>query len=186
MLYVARQEFKASVSIPDTTTDADVDMALEAASRAIEKVTQRRFWLDAEDVTRSYTANTSRLVMVDDVASITEVTSDGTVVTDYTAEPLNSDLDQEPFLWLASDDGAFSVKRGAVKVTGRFGWPVIPGQVPEFVTIAASKLLKRAREAPWGVVTAGGIEGHAIRLARQDPDLQFLLGPLMRNHPVVA
>lgn len=184
-LYVEPDPFKATVQIPDAVSDADVDAALEAASRAVEQVTHRRFWKDTAAVQRAYTATSPSLVFIDDIARIDEVTVDGTVLDDYDAEPLNAALDNEPWLWLESDR-RFTSGRGEIQVTGLFGWPQIPGQVPQLVTIVAAKLLKRSREAPWGIVTSGGIEGTALRITREDPDAQFLIGPLKRRYPVVA
>lgn len=184
--YVTLADFKDTVQIPDAATDDDVSVALDAASRAVEQVTQRRFWQDAAAVQRSFTATTSRLVFIDDIARIDEVAVDGTVIGEYIAQPLNAAADGEPWRWLESPGYRFAGGAGKVKVTGLFGWPEIPPQVPQIVTIVASRLLKRSREAPWGVVTTGGIEGNAIRITREDPDLQFLIGALKRHHPVVA
>ncbi len=186
VLYVPPGTFKASTQIPDGLGDEDVERALAAASAAVESLCSRRFWLDPEDVTRTYTATSRRLVRVDDVASVTTLTSDGTVIDDYVAEPLNAVLDGKPYLWLMSETTALSCERAAIEVTGRFGWPEVPSQVEQFVSIIAAKLLKRTREAPFGVINPGGIDAQAVRLAREDPDTLLLLKPLMRHHPVVA
>jgi hypothetical protein len=186
VLYVPPGTFKNSTSIPDGLGDEDVERALAAASGAVEEICKRRFWLDPEPVTRTYTATSRRMVVVDDVATITSVTSAGTAITGYVAEPQNADLDGKPFKWLMSDNVALSCERAAIAVTGRFGWPQVPDQVEQFVTIIAAKLLKRTREAPFGLVQAGGLDGQAARLAREDPDTMLLIQPLKRRHPVVA
>lgn len=186
VLYVPPAAFKASVQIPDGLGDEDVERALAAASGAIEELCSRRFWLDPEDVTRVYTATSARMVVVDDVASITTVTSAGTAITTYVPEPLNATVDGKPYKWLMSETTALSCERGAIAVTGRFGWPQVPEQVEQFVHIIAAKLLKRTREAPFGLVQTGGLDGQATRLAREDPDTMLLIRPLMRHHPVVA
>lgn len=186
-LYVAPASFKASVTMPDGVADDDVERALAAASGAVEEMTQRRFWLDPEDVTRVYTAQSSRLCVIDDLTSLTGVTSDGTTV-DVDAvlrEPANAHLDDKPYLWLTSRTGVFSCVEQAIEVTGRFGWPEVPAQVEQFVQIVASKLVKRTREAPFGVVNHAGLEGQAIRLAREDPDTVTLIRRLSRHVPVV-
>lgn len=187
VLYVPPGTFKASTQIPDGLGDEDVERALAAASAAVEEMCHRRFWLDPEDTTRTYTALSSRMVVVDDVATITSVTSAGTAIASYVAEPLNATVDGKPFKWLMSETVALSCERGAIAVTGRFGWPQVPVQVEQFVTIVAAKLLKRTREAPFGVISSGGLDSPAaIRLAREDPDAMLLIRPLTRSHPVVA
>lgn len=191
-LYVDRITFRNTVSIPDLATDADIDVALGAASRAVEQVCNRRFWKDESPTQRLFTAESWRLCMIDDCADVdtVEVSRDGgatyTATTGFRTFPLNAAADSEPVLWLEANGIHFPTCTAGVRVTGSFGWPEVPAQVPQFVTILAARLLKRAREAPFGIVTAGGIEGVAMRLAREDPELHLLIGPLMRNHPMVA
>jgi hypothetical protein len=187
--YVELEAFKASVSIPNNATDADVTMALLAASRAVEQCTGRRtFWKDATSTTRAYTATSPGLVMLggDDTTTVTAVavkqTIGGTAValtsSDYFAEPANATVDGLPFTRISAVYGRFGCIPGGVQVTGTFGWPAVPAGVPQLVTIIASKLLKRTREAPWGVVQAGGLDGAAVQLASTDPDARLLLGGL--------
>jgi hypothetical protein len=182
--YVGLQAFKASVSIPDNATDADVTMALLAASRATEQCTNRRtFWKDAGSTTRAYTATSPGLVMIDDTTTVTAVavkwSLGGTAVAltsgDFYPEPANSIIDGLPFTRVRSVYRRLGCTPGGVQVTGTFGWPAVPAEVPQLVTIIASKLLKRTREAPWGVVQAGGLDGVAVRLASTDPDARLLL-----------
>lgn len=186
VLYVPPGTFKASTQIPDGLGDEDVERALATASAAVEELCNRRFWLDPVDTTRVYTARSSRMVSIDDVAVITSVTSDGTAVTDYLREPANAYADGKPYLWLTSHAPRFSCLNQGVAVTGRFGWPQVPVQVEQFVTIIAAKVVKRTREAPFGVLMQGGVDSQAVRLAREDPDAMLLIKPLMRHHPVVA
>lgn len=187
--YVTAQELKDSISREDTAADTDIERAVEAASRAIEEVTRRRtFWKSAGDETRKYTANSCQLVVVDDLVTLTTLTSDGTAVdtADLVVEPLNAEDDGRPHTRIEVPDGLLSTKRGKIEVTGIWGWPDVPPQVKQMVTILASKLVKRTREATFGVVSAGGLDGDAIRLAKEDPDLQLLVTPLRRNFPTVA
>lgn len=187
-LYVAPSAFRDSVSVPDGVGEDDIERAIAAASGAVEEMTQRRFWLDPENVTRVYTAQTARLCMVNDLTVLTSVTSDGTDVdlADVLREPANAVADGKPTLWLTSRRAAFSCDDQAIAVTGRFGWPEVPSQVEQFVHIVAAKLLKRTREAPFGMVNTAGVEGAAVRLAREDPDAHMLVKRLARNVPVVA
>lgn len=186
--YVTSAAFKASVSIDaaETFADADITVALAAATGALDELTQRQFWKDAADVTRRFTANSPARVIIDDLVSVTTVVSDGTTVTDYLAEPLNAEADDKPWTRLVADTSVFSTKRGAVEITGVFGWPGVPPQVQQMTTILAGKLLKRTREAPHGVITLGGLDGQAIRLAKEDPDLYLLIQSFKRFSPVVA
>lgn len=185
-LYVTPAAFKSATQIPDGLGDEDVERALAAASGAIEDLAQRKFWLDPEPVTRVFTAMSCRMVVVDDITTITTVTSEGTAVTDYTTEPLNAVLDGKPYMWLVSEGSKFSTRRAQVAVTGRFGWPEVPAQVEQFVMIVAAKLVKRTREAPYGVLNTASLDGSAVRIGREDPDAALLVHKLRRNFPAVA
>jgi hypothetical protein len=68
----------------------------------------------------------------------------------------------------------------SVRVTGQFGWSEVPEAVKSATVILATKLVRRAREAPFGVVSIG-LDGGAMRIARTDPDVMFLLGEYIQN-----
>jgi hypothetical protein len=181
--YVELEAFKASASVMSPVTDADVEVALDAASTAVDHVAHRiTFGKDATPTIRKFTARSSQRVTVDDIATITTVKVDGTTVTDYLPGPLNAPVNGRPYTALSSDNCVFtSAKTGGIEVTGLFGWPAVPAAVVQMVTIIAARLLKRSREAPFGVVNAGGIDGAAIQLARTDPELQLLIKPFTRQ-----
>jgi hypothetical protein len=179
--YVTAEAFKASVSLASNVSDADVQVALGAAEKAVERVTQRRFWKDAAPVTRKYGTCDPTMIYIDDYATITTVTVDGTAVTDYKPGPFNAAADGEPFTYLYSTAGVFSsIEPDGIGVTGLPGWPAIPPEVSQMATIIGSRLLKRTREAPFGIVTAGSLEGPAMQLARTDPEVGMLVDPLIR------
>ena len=67
-----------------------------------------------------------------------------------------------------------------MKVTGQWGWAVVPEPVKQATTLLSARLLKRAREAPFGVLNLG-FEGEAARIASHDADVAFLLGPYMAS-----
>jgi hypothetical protein len=68
-------------------------------------------------------------------------------------------------------------------VTGKFGWAAVPGAIVEAVTILATQLLRRAREAPFGVVAIGMDVGAVTRLAVTDPSVRFLVADYQRERP---
>lgn len=181
--YVSSADLKKAISIDagETYADADIDRALAAASAAVEELTNRRtFWKDETPTTRVFTATSAQFVRIDDLVSVDSVTSDGTAVTDYVTEPLNANADGQPYSWLSADRPLFDCGRGKISVTGVFGWPEVPAQVEQMVAILASKLLRRTREAPFGVINIGGMAGDAVRMGREDPDVQLLVKRLAR------
>lgn len=193
--YVTAAELKATLNLTgETFADADVAVAVEAASRGVDQVCNRRFWLDVDaNQVRYYRPKSECLTRIDDLVTLTAVAADGngagtfpdtlTVNTDFVLTPYNADADGRPWNWLElhpNSSRRFPVEYPrSVRVTGRFGWAAVPPAVKQATTILASKLLRRAREAPFAVV-ALGIEGDAIRLASTDPDVRFLIGPYVR------
>jgi hypothetical protein len=183
--YLTLEELKATRELTGTTfADSDMQLAISAASRGVEGATGRRFWLDASDVTRYYTARSTSLVSIDDLADPTSVTVGGTTWTEntqYAFEPLNALADGRPFNTITALSGAFPLTVRAIAVTGQFGWLDVPAPVKQAAGILASRLLLRHREAPFGVVLSGIEVGAAARIAKSDPDVLFLLEPYMEG-----
>jgi hypothetical protein len=181
--YVQAAAFKSSVSLNTTASDADVDMALHAAEKAVERVCgKRKFWPDPAPTTRYFGGSDPYRIYIDDIADVDTVTVDGGTVTGFVLEPVNAAVDDEPFTNLSCRSPIFSsIDPDGVAVTGTWGWPAVPSEVPQMTTILASRILKRTREAPFGVLTAGSIEGIAVQLAQTDPEVRLLIDPLIRH-----
>lgn len=196
-LYTTAAEVKASSTLTGTTyVDADIDLAIEAASRAVDLVCRRRFWVD-DDVNqvRYYDPTGPDLVRIDDLVTLTalavDIDADGTytqtwtVGTDFVLSPANAVADARPYELIERRTfGRYSFPtewERPVKVTGKFGWAAVPAPVEQATKILAARLVKRTREAPFGVVTIGIDAGsgtmHAARIASKDPDIRGLLFP---------
>lgn len=196
--YTDRVSLKATLDIAaETFADADVDSAINAASRLVDAYCQRRFYLDATASARSYTRAGVGLVEFDDAASVTEVATDtdgdGTYETvwaasDWRLEPLNAAAEDRPWTRVRTTSGgahSFPSRVAAVRITARWGWPSVPDLVVEATRIQASRLLKRTREAPFGVAGVS-FEGAPMRLLnRLDPDVELMLQTL-RKWPAVV
>lgn len=196
-VYVELEEFKKSSQLEATSyADADVRVALSAASRAIDQLCSRRFYTTTVDETRYFSARCSHLLLPDDdIVSVTSLETDpdgdGTFDTtwgaaDYWMEPLNASLDGRPFTRVrvngASGTNWFPTRQGrGVKIVGRFGWATAPWEIVQATTIVAAQLLQRARSAPFGVVGVGLDSGAAIRIARVDPQVAALVSPYVKH-----
>lgn len=189
--YLSVGDLKATLTLNgESYADADIGIALSAASRGVEKATKRRFWADPDATSvRYYTARSGRRVELNDVIEITEIAvgpGNGTfptVLTEnthFTLEPLNAAVDDKPWTSAHALRGWFPTCRRGIRVTGRFGWPAVPDEVVLATSIIATKLLKRMREAPFGIVTFGHDAGEVARIARNDPDVLALIGNLTR------
>lgn len=190
--YVTSAELKATLSLTgETFADADVAVAVEAASRAVDQLCGRHFYKSVSE-TRYYTPLSASLVVIDDLADFTTLDTDHdgdgtfeeawTENTDFVFEPLNAEADGWPRTRIKlhpSSTVGFPVGYPrSVKLVGLFGWDAVPPAVAQATSIVAAQLLKRSREAPFGVV-ALGIDS-AARIARFDPQVAMLLDPLRR------
>jgi hypothetical protein len=73
------------------------------------------------------------------------------------------------------------LRPNSVRVTGRFGWDAVPPEIIEATGILATKLIRRSREAPFGILAVALETGTAIRLARTDPDIASLIDAFTRE-----
>lgn len=185
--YVTDERLKASLSITDAAVDDLLDLAREAASRAVDAYCGRRFYQDASASARTYrmagrlvSTDDGEVLLVDDISTATGLivevgnTTDGwTVVT--------SEVELTPDNALARGRAAEGLLRPywpqasratRVRVTARWGWAAVPPEVAEAALILAGRLYKR-KDSPEGVM--GSSEWGVIRVSRTDPDVASLL-----------
>ena len=112
--YATLTEIKNFLSIPlsDTADDSLLEGLVESASRSIDKIANRRFYLDTNASARLYRAYSNVFVFVDDIGSTTGLVvaidedGDGTFETtltlnaDYILDPLTSASLGRPFTQL--------------------------------------------------------------------------------------
>lgn len=203
-LYLTLAQLKATLTMTGTTfADADLTLAIGAASRAVDSTTGRRFWLDADATkVRYYTPRSYRVLQIDDLVTLGSVAIDRggtgtytetwTLGTDFVLEPYNAPQEQpaRPYetLRVRMMSGRWMPTwiEQSVKVTAQFGWASVPDDVTAATGILAAKLLRRSREAPFGIAMVGGIDqGAAMRIARTDPDVYTLLRDYNRHELMV-
>jgi hypothetical protein len=204
--YVELEDLKRSLELAgESYADEDLTLAISAASSAIEAQTNRTFAIEAEDATREYVTSRRASLELGDMAAVSGVAvdrfGDGTWVSlvegeDFDLLPYNhSDDDQpiqsiqlrqggqipsfEPYHYYGLSD-VQTERWPTVRVTGRFGWNTVPDPIVAATKILATRLLKRVREAPFGVAGMGA-DGIAVRIANGDPDVAMLVGPYTRR-----
>lgn len=204
--YATIEQLKAALSgIDDTADDDALNRALNVASRQIDRFCGRRFWEDAADTTRYYTAQSSKLLILHgqpedvDLTSLTTLKVDPggdgtyettwTVTTDYVLEPRNATTNSRPYtqVRVAPASGkTFPAVANGVELTGTFGWSAVPDEVQEACLRQASEVFKTVSEAPFGVAQVGfdgSLSGPSRFLQR---DVQLMLRPYMRTARMVA
>ncbi|MGI5293267.1 hypothetical protein ACQEVF_59520 [Nonomuraea polychroma] len=185
--YSDRATLKLALSITDTARDSLLDKALTASSRAIDRQTGRRFWLDASASARVFNPHgrivrddRGELFLIDDLgaagALVVEVGTPGswTPITDYETWPDNALANGQPITGLLLPTGYWGTDRTRVRVTERWGWPVIPDEIEHATRLQAGRLYRR-KDSPEGV--AGSAEWGLVRVPRLDPDVLALIEP---------
>lgn len=189
--YVTDTELKSYVRIGDDQDDAEIAIAITAASRAIDRACGRQFGKVDTAVVRYYTPYyhgvlLRNVVDIDDLYSITGLEVDidaagdssyGTALDAFTPRPLNAAADGRPWTQIAVGPNAtvsMPLVTDCVRVSGLFGWTAVPGAVKQACLLQASRFFSR-RNSPFGV--AGSPEnGSELRLlAKVDPDVEVAL-----------
>lgn len=194
--YVEVEELKNTLTLAGTTfANQDVEAAILAASRAVDKHCDRRFWADTGTLNvRYYTPLSASVCRIDDLTTLTSLKvdqgGDGTFEetwtnnTDFVLQPLNAAADSWP--WTRVEVNPSSTRYfpagylRTVEVTGTFGWTAVPPAVKQATSIMAHTLVKRSREAPFSVVGVG-LDNAAVRIPQNDPHVRMLLAPFVRH-----
>ena len=193
--YTTLNEFKAYL-FPSanygSAEDAQMEGAIEAASRIIDNFTNRRFFLDASVSARTYYSDTHIRCTVDDFSTTTgliiktDTGDNGTFdqtwdSTEYILEPLNATVGgvtSQPYnTIIATIPKLFPVtgRRPRIQVTAKWGWAAVPHSIEQACLIQASRLYRRA-QTPEGFAAGEGFG--AIRVSTLiDPDVKMLISP---------
>jgi hypothetical protein len=191
--YATLSEVKAYLSIPDALDDTVLEQMTEAASRTIDKIANRRFYLDTNASARLYRVTNPICLFVDDIGSTTglvvKTDDDGdgtyettlTLNTDYLLDPLNANQLGRPWTQLTRlDYDEFPIPlnyRPGVQVTAKWGWPTVPDDINQACLILVADLFKR-KDAPGGIV--GLAELGTIRLSPLGRDIAAMVKPYRR------
>lgn len=187
--YATAAELKAYLRISDADDDAQIALAITAASRAVDQYTNRQFGLVAAAEARKYTAFWDRnrcryVVPIDDLMTqvgLTVAVAAGAVDV-FDLKPANSVAVGRPWTELVVAPAAAvkpTITQDAVTVTAKYGWTTVPDTVKQATLLQASRIFKR-RDAPFGVAGSPELGSELRLLAKVDPDVQVALGPYVR------
>lgn len=192
--YLTVEGLKKTLGMDSTGyADNDIALAIDAASDGLEEEYGTVWAAGTDGEVRYYTPELDT-VDLGDVLSVSEIATirssfiGGSTYTAldpdaYTLLPIRNGArtgggNGKPYvkLELARGQAQFDPCRNSVRITGRFGWDAVPAGVRVAVTIIATRILKRTREAPFGVVLLG-TEGTAmyVRQIVSDPEIQFAM-----------
>ena len=190
--YCSLNDLKTYLGITGSTDDARLELAIEAASRAIDGECSRRFYASSL-IIYPIADRADSVMLPDDLLTITELATDDTGTRVYTAWA-GSDYELEPetapyrTIWVAPGSSkAFAPgERRRVKVTGTWGYCAlasVPDAIERAALLLATRYFKR-KDAPFGVL--GTPELGFMRVTARDPEIRALLNPYRRLEVIGA
>lgn len=196
MSYASLAELKQALRIADNNDDALLQLALDAASEAIDGHCDRSFSATGDASTRSFTPSGGR-VEVDDIYTTEDlaiVYRDTAIPAEvegvsggYRLEPVNAPAYGEPYTSIVYNvvvptwhtltgfnSGAF------VHVTAKWGYAAeVPRAVKNACLLQASRLFSR-RNSPYGIAGSPEVGSELRLLAKVDPDVAVMLSKFVR------
>jgi hypothetical protein len=176
--YATLTQIKNYMSISDNTDNDLLEDLIESASRSIDRMANRRFYLDATASARLYRAYSDIFVYVDDIGTTSnlavalDINGNGTYTKtltlnqDYILDPLTAASLNRPFtqLTMVSNTETWPIFPGltqnglrpGVQVTARWGWPSVPDDINMACLILTADLYKR-KDAPGGILGLGDL-----------------------------
>lgn len=153
--YARNGEFTAGA---DTGRDGIIEAMIEAASRWIDRHTQRKFYASSE--TRYFTARCGYEVRVPDLLSVTTLKTDEDgdrtyettwATTDYDLMPYN----YTPYQWIEitpNGNNVFPLLRKGIEIAGSWGYAsTTPDDINEACLLLSARLYKR-KDTTFGIL----------------------------------
>jgi hypothetical protein len=192
--YITLAALKNYLKIDDSVEDTLLEQIIESASRSIDKIANRRFYLDATATARTYRPIGNLRVITDDIGSTTglifktDPNATGTyqttftLNTDYIVEPTNAIAKGRPINYLTIvGSTAMSLPVNywpQVEVTAKWGWPTVPDDIEQATYILSADLYKR-KDSIGGVL--GLSELGAIRMSPLGRDIAAMVRAYRRE-----
>lgn len=192
--YITLANLKTYLKIDDSVEDSLLENIIESASRSIDKIANRRFYIDSTASARLFQNRTYYTCITDDIASTTglvvKTAPDSSGVyqqtlaygTDYILNPYNAASLNRPWTSIVLvGSNSFSLPtnlRPQIEVTAKWGWPVVPDDIEQATYILSADLYKR-KDSIGGVL--GLSELGAIRMSPLGRDIAAIVRAYRRE-----
>ena len=187
--YVTTSDLADYLRIGDSVDDALLAIAVTAASRAVDRHTNRQFGAVAAAEERRYTARRDHcrrryVIEMDDVMDDTglTITTEAGTIDVYALQPSNAAEVGEPWTRIVVDpDSAVqpTLTEDAVTIEAPWGWTAVPTAVEQATLIQAARFFTR-RNAPFGIAGSPDSGSEMRLLSKVDADVAVALGRYIR------
>lgn len=194
-VYATVGELQSYLQDATTSSTFELNNAIEAASRSVDRICNRQFGLVAAPEQRFYTAFYDKTsarwtVQFDDLMTsvgLVVAIDDGTYtwptpVTLHELHPMNAAANSRPWTKLQVKSTSLvypPTRENGVSVTAKWGWSAVPDTIKMATLIQSARLFAR-RQSPLGI--AGNADVGQMRLmAKLDPDLAVSVQPYVRH-----
>lgn len=195
--YATTAELRSFIADGTTSSENELSLAIETASRSVDRACNRQFgkadevesrWYEASFDSRSAFGPQRRwTVDVDDIMTTTALvvelgdglTVTGEPLTGVIPTPINAVANGKPWTKLLLPQSASIGSNRQVRVTGLFGWTAVPDAIKLATMIQASRLFAR-RQSPFGILGSPETGGELRLLERLDADLMTSVRPYVR------
>jgi len=192
--YVTLAAMKNYLGITDSIDDTLLETIITSASRSIDRIANRFFYLDSTATARFYRTADPYSLITDDIGSLTDLVisldtggtgtfaTAVTINTNYLLEPLNSASLDRPWTNITMVGGQlfpFPINlRPGIKIVAKWGWPIVPDDITQATLILGADLYKR-KDSVGGVL--GLSELGAIRMSPLGRDISAMVRAYRRE-----
>lgn len=187
--YVSVNEAREFLQISDSMDDTQLGLAITAASRVIDRATNRQFGKVDSAELRRYTAFWDRrrgfwIINIDDLMNDMglTVTTPGGTIDSYDLEPINAPQNGLPWTRIVVKNDSTVRPTGQdheISITALWGWTDTPTSIKEAVLMQLNRFHAR-RTSPFGVAGSPDMGAELRLLERLDPDVKVIIGPYIR------
>jgi hypothetical protein len=188
---------RSSAAVAYSGSENELKLAIETASRSVDRATNRQFgkvdgvesrWYEASFDSRSAFGLQRRwAVDIDDIMTVAGLVVElgdsdavtGDPITGVIPTPVNAVANGRPWTKLILPQGMSVASGQQVRVTGLFGWAAVPDAIKLATMIQASRLFAR-RHSPFGILGSPETRGELRLLERLDADLMTSVRPFVR------
>lgn len=196
MSYASLGDLKSAIRITDTDSDGLLQVALDAATEAIDEHCNRSFTASAMATARVFEPVNGKVVTDDFYTTDGLIVSvGGTIIpaavpyvsAGYTLTPENAAASGEPYTGffyssfpLSAWPLLFAVQRATVSVTAKWGYAAeVPAAVNMACLLQASRWFAR-RNSPYGIAGSPEMGSELRLLAKLDADVAVMLAGKVR------